>query len=121
MVKHFPNDSNITLTTSIPNINLGGCGYFALKLYQKVDKAKYRLVMINDFGHVVLQDRSTGQYIDSNGYHSLVELELYYGYPTYKVQEISEAELVQLVNMTGFWNSAFKVSDTSQISLFLSK
>ena len=114
--KQISTDSLLTLKEPLKNLNFGGCGYFALHLYQKLDKNKYRIISVNNFNHVCLQDKETGAYIDSNGYHSLFELQCLYGFPTFKVIEMDESHLIDAVQNPKYWNTRFKRADTVVIN-----
>lgn len=119
--KQISTDSLITLKEPLKDLNFGGCGYFALQLYQKLNKSKYRIISLNNLNHVCLQDKQSGAYIDSNGYHTLFELQCLYGFPTFKVIELSEPHLMEKVQDARCWNTRFNRADTVIINRLLGK
>ena len=103
---------------SVKNINNGGCGYFAYKLYQKLDHSKYSLYSINDVSHIVILEKGTGYYIDCDGYHTKLYMQIVYGF---KFCQISEKYLINIINHDELWNKKFNRSDTLLINSFIKK
>ena len=100
------------IKSKVKNINAGGCGYFALKLYEQLDSLLYSIVLINDGNHVVIRDNKTGFFIDANGYKDSLYYQL--RYPN-KFSEISYDSLSRMVDNKKMWNPTFDWRDTSVI------
>lgn len=99
-------------------INAGGCGYFAYKLYQRLDKNRYRIVDVDTMRHILLEDQENGLYLDSEGYHTKMEIQLRYGKGQNRIAEISEDSLRTLIYHAR-WNERFDKRDTILINDFI--
>lgn len=109
--------SSITkINTLIPELNEGGCGFFALKLYRRLDSSRYSIVAIGNREHIAIMDKAYGNIIDSKGCHSKTSIDLRYNYPEYIT--LSEKELQMLV-ATQKWNKQFNLADTTCINQFI--
>lgn len=108
----------VQLNSFVHNINSGGCGYFALKLYDRLDTCRYSLVRIEGLKHVCVYDNEEELYIDSKGSHTLLSIHLWYGED---VEPITKQELEQYVNDHDSWNNKFNWNDTFKIIKYINK
>lgn len=116
----------VKINDIVPNINKGGCAFFALALYKKLDTSRYEIVKIGNFIHVCIRDKVDGFFIDSDGFNTE-----YYQYlmclPSFlfknkslKITVISYDELYNIFYYTNRkWNPEFNMNDTSKIKSFL--
>ena len=102
----------------VKNINSGGCGFFALKLYNRLDSCYYEIVAINGLNHIAIREISNGAIIDCNGYQDVLSMQLRY---KNKIEPISKDSLERLVYDFGKWNKAFTKIDTAAINLFIDR
>ncbi len=100
----------------VENINAGGCGYFAMKLYERLDSSKYSIVVINDGNHIAILENNTGYFIDANGYRDSLSFQL--RYPN-KFDKISYDSLKIMVSNIKNWNKTFDRKDTTVINKFV--
>lgn len=112
----IPVDNIMLINDYVRNINGGGCGYFALRLYQRIEKKKYSIISIGGRKHVVLQEKKSGLYIDCNGYHDKTSLQL--TYPGSGFQRIPEGVLRYWVYHST-WNKDFNRLDTVTINKYI--
>jgi hypothetical protein len=106
----------IAINDSIPDLNRGGCGFFAYKLFQRLDKKKYSLVVIDHGRHIMIWDWDKNLYIDSKGFHTKVDVQLHDGS---EIEQISEDSLRRLLFVDKFWNKTFCKEDTTIINNFI--
>lgn len=106
--------------SNIKNINNGGCGFFAYKLYQCLDKKRYEIVDIEDMRHICILDKVTRLYIDAFGYHSKFEMQVIFGEKTYCIETITEDSLHKML-YKDCWNKKFNKSDTILIDSMIKR
>ena len=104
----------ISASTTVANINNGGCGYFALYLHRYYDQRgiKNEIVYLES-GHEIpkhVMVRCDGRFVDASGYFIPLLVKLFYK----KVSVHTEAQLVELLTRNG-WNDQFKKSDTNTL------
>lgn len=116
----------IKINDIVPNINKGGCAFFALSLYKKLDSSNYEIIKIGNFEHVCIRNKVDGFFIDSDGFNTK-----YYHYlmclPSFlirkkslKIAVISYQDLYDTFYFSNRkWNSEFNMSDTLKIKSFL--
>ena len=115
--KKYIDDAKIVkINTIVSNINSGGCGYFAMKLYQRLDTTRYSIAVINDGNHISILDRETGFFIDSEGYKDSLSYQL--RYPN-KFTLITYDSLCKWVNFGKDWNKTFNRIDTTIINEYI--
>jgi len=102
----------------VKNINGGGCGFFTLKLYNRLDSCKYEIVSINGLNHIAIREISNGAIIDCNGYQDILSMQLRY---KNVINTITKDSLEKLVYDFGKWNKAFTKIDTAAINLFIDR
>lgn len=105
------------INSQIKNINAGGCGFFALLLYERLDTSEYKIVSIRHLNHICILENRTGSLIDSDGYHDRLAMNLKYN--TSDISEISLDSLRYLVYKDKNWNKTFNWKDTSVIKSFI--
>ncbi len=111
------NGNNIKpINDYVSNINVGGCGYFAMKLYQRLDSCKYSIVVIGPYNHVAILEKHSGYFIDSDGYRDSLSFQLRY---KNKFSIISFDSLKKTVYKENSWNKSFDRKDTSMINDFV--
>jgi hypothetical protein len=100
----------------VRNINQGGCGYFALKVYDKLEKGRYSIISIDTLKHIMLKDNVTGLFIDADGYFPLNTVKKDVGS---HFKELSRNQLEKLVKNVPIWNTQFNRKDTTLINKLL--
>jgi hypothetical protein len=90
---------------AVSNLNSGGCGIFAYRLYARLDSTRYQIVTIGDGYHIMVFDNKTNMYIDSKGVHDNFYINLHY--PKKDVKIISEDSLYEMLQDTSLWNSEY--------------
>lgn len=105
------------INKKVKNINNGGCGYFALNLYRRLDHKKYDIVSIDTMRHFAIREKETGFYIDAAGFHSQMSFRLQNDWRTF--DPISFDSLRKLVYRKDLWNSKFNWKDTILIDSFI--
>lgn len=95
-------------TADIPNLNNGGCGWYAYYLSAKYPDGE--IVIIRDFNHVMLY--LNGIYLDSRGAWLAPAV---WCYSFGDIQPITRNELRVLLHDRSLWNPAFNLSDTLKL------
>lgn len=106
----------ISINDTLPDLNRGGCGFFAYKLFQRLNKKNHTLVVIDHGRHIMIWDRDKNLYIDSKGFHTKVEVQFHDGS---QLEQISEDSLRHLLFVDRFWNKTFCKEDTTIINNFI--
>lgn len=97
----------------IPNLNYGGCGFFAYHLH-KLDPNRYAIVALGGHDHVMLYDMNELAWLDADGYHNNVVITgLTYG--AFMNSVIADTTLRTLLNDSSIWNPTFKRKDTVKL------
>ncbi len=105
----------LDVNNEVDNINNGGCGYYAMKLYEYLDTSRYSLVSIGRRTHICVLDNKYTVYIDSEGYHSFISMAV--EYRTLDFKPISYSHLRWMVyNLE--WNKMFDQRDTTKIDKY---
>lgn len=98
---------------SVPDLNFGGCGFFAYHLYH-TNPIRYEIVALGGQKHVLLFDRYQSEWIDSKGYHdNLFKTGVIYG--AFTNATIPDSLLRKWLNDTTMWNPRFKRKDTTRL------
>jgi len=106
----------IIIKDSVKHINQGGCAYFAMKLYEILDHCRYSLVRIKGYGHVVVEDKETGLYIDCDG----ISTTLYQSFMCNSLSfEPVSYDSVRYRVYNYKWNPKFNWEDTTKINNFI--
>ena len=95
-------------TVNVPNLNSGGCGWYAYYLSAKYPDGV--IVILRSRSHVMLYRK--GFYLDSRGSWLAPAVWLWtYG----DIQPITRGELRALLNGRSLWNPAFNLNDTLKL------
>lgn len=94
---------------SIPNLNSGGCGYYAYYVSGKVPGSE--IVSLRGGMHYMV--RTKWGYMDSRG---LFLPPFVYFWAKGDIKTIKREELRLLLNEHSLWNKEFNLKDTSQIT-----
>lgn len=126
LLEHKKEGANIIVEAEIPatfreikNLNAGGCGFFALKLYRVLDKKKYSLAYIGKWNHVFVYENATGYLIDSNGFHNFLFMQLSFNGNDNKLSFITEERLENELKDWSRWNPKFNRNDTTLINNYI--
>ncbi len=106
------------INASVKNINAGGCGYFAMKLYERLDTSVYSIVVINNGDHIAILENETGNLIDANGYNDKLHFQLMY---RNVFNKITYDSLKTMVADSCNWNRTFNRKDTVIINKFIER
>lgn len=93
-------------TVSVPNINSGGCGYYAYYLSGKFPKAT--VVQLRGGKHYMVY--KNGLYYDGRGAYLPHVIWLW---SLGDIEPISREELRELLNDRSIWNTKFDLRDTA--------
>ena len=101
----------------VKNIDRGGCGFFAYKLFKRLDPDRYTIISINNLSHVAIYDKETDLIIDSQGARPIFSFQLRYN--NCKFDEVSSDSLRILLDKKEIWKSDFNREDTCLIDDFV--
>lgn len=103
------------ISDSVANINRGGCGYFALKLYQKLQttssRDSFEIISIDTNYHIMLHRKGTEWYLDSDGYTDFKDI-----YCRSCVFDTISEDVLKYLVLRCKWNPKFNRADTAKIN-----
>ena len=105
----------VSANAEVDNISNGGCGYFALYLYDYLaDQGIQSEIVAMNWSNKVpehIMVRVKGRYIDNHGIYTPIPIWIY----SFKNREaISRDQLLKLLNEPG-WNTQFNKADTIKL------
>ena len=102
-----------SINDAVHNINRGGCGFFALQLYRKINGEDYDIVQFPQ--HFALRHKQKQLYLDATGITDKTSFELTHGGQGFVITQDS---LEKLITKPNYWNREFNQDDTCKIIEF---